>query len=116
MATALEQSEYGRIPSLLMCHQSLTFILQNSGNINDLATLLPTAENIAGDTLPQVTVGGTVTMTYRQLNDDGAGPITCRVSADATECFAAMEVTTNVPGDNGRSNVQDTNFVSLLNP
>jgi hypothetical protein len=98
-------------------YQLLIFISQDYGNLIDLAALLPAAEQIAGETLPQVTPGGTVSMTFRQLNDDGAGPITCQVSADASGDFQDMEVTTNVPGDNGRSNVEDTNFVSaLLNP
>src|SRR5277367_5313958 len=52
-------------------------------------------------------------MTYRQLNADGAGPITCQVSAEGTQYFDTMQVTVNVPGNNGRSSVADTNFVSL---
>ena len=51
-------------------------------------------------------------MTYRQLNADGAGPITCQVSAEGTECFDTMQLTVNVPGKNGRSSVADINFVS----
>jgi Egh16-like virulence factor len=89
---------------------------QKTGTIKDLAALLPAAENVAGDTLPQVTAGGALTMTYRQLNADGAGPVTCQVSANAADGFQSMQVTTNVPGDNGRSNVVNTNFVSILSP
>jgi hypothetical protein len=70
------------------------------------------AQQVAGGTLPQVTVGGTVTMTYRQLNTDGAGPITYQVSADGAQCFNTMQVTVNVPGNNGRSSVADAGFVS----
>src|SRR5271170_6978119 len=104
MAMALERLAYGRIPPLPRRYQSLKWLSQKSGNI-DLAKLLPAAQQVAGDTLPQVTVGGTVTMTYRQLNADGAGPITCQVSAEGTQCFNTMQVTMNVPGNNGRSSV-----------
>jgi hypothetical protein len=110
---ALERLKYGRIPSLLKHYQSLIFISQNAGTVVP-ATLLPAEENIAGDTLPQVTVGGTLTMTFRQINADGAGPMTCQVSADGTDNFQTMQVTTNVPGNNGNSKVEDTDFVSLL--
>jgi len=50
-------------------------------------------------------------MTFHQINADGAGPVTCSVSADATgKTFTAMTVTTNVPGTNGRSNAANANF------
>jgi hypothetical protein len=57
-------------------------------------------------------VGGTVMMTYHQLYADGAGPIICQVSTDGTQSFDAMQVATNVSGNNDRSSVADTNFVS----
>lgn len=50
-------------------------------------------------------------MTFHQINGDGAGPITCSVSADGTGAkFSAMKVTTNVPGTNGRSNAANKDF------
>ena len=50
-------------------------------------------------------------MTLHQINADGAGPMTCSVSADATGAtFTAMTITTNVAGTNGRSNAADANF------
>jgi hypothetical protein len=52
-----------------------------------------------------------VTMIYHQINADGAGPITCSASADATgKTFTAMKVTTQVPGTNGRSTAANANF------
>jgi hypothetical protein len=40
-------------------------------------------------------------MTIHQVNQDGAGPFECMVSADATgNNFQPMTVTTNVPGRN----------------
>jgi hypothetical protein len=67
---------------------------------------------LTGPTIPQVSsTGGVVTMTFHQINGDGAGPITCSVSADATgKTFTPMEVTTNVPGTNGRSNAANKDF------
>jgi hypothetical protein len=45
-----------------------------------------------------------------QINADGAGPMTCSVSTDATgNTFTAMTITTNVPGTNGRSNAANAN-------
>jgi hypothetical protein len=67
---------------------------------------------ITGATIPQVSsADGVVTMVYHQINADGAGPITCSLSADATgNTFTAMKVTTQVPGTNGRSNAANANF------
>lgn len=77
-----------------------------------LSTALTASEKVTGSVLPQVAVGGTVTMTYHQINADGAGPITCQVSADGTTSFAKMTVTANVPGTAGRSNAANEDFVS----
>ncbi|KAH7631352.1 hypothetical protein B0T09DRAFT_365684 [Sordaria sp. MPI-SDFR-AT-0083] len=35
------------------------------------------------DSLPQVTAGGALNMTLHQINQDGAGPFTCMINADA---------------------------------
>jgi hypothetical protein len=46
------------------------------------------------------TSGNTVTIKYFQVNRDGAGPMTCEVSADAKgSSWKTMKVTQNVPGD-----------------
>lgn len=58
---------------------------------------------IAGNTLPQVSTGGTVTMNLHQINGDGAGPMKCSVDATASgENFKDMTINTNVPGNNGK--------------
>ena len=45
------------------------------------------------------------------LNNPLHSPYTCEVSTDATGAnFAAMTVTTNVPGRNSRSNAKATDF------
>ncbi len=50
-------------------------------------------------------------MTLHQINADGAGPIACDVSADATGAkFVAMTGTTQVPGTNGKSNAANQDF------
>lgn len=50
-------------------------------------------------------------MTLHQINADGAGPMTCAVSADATGAtFTAMTITTNVPGTNGKSTAANQDF------
>ena len=92
----------------------LTISLQRLGNVNtgNIASILAASEKISGSTLPQVTTGGVLTMTYRQLNDDGAGPVKCQVSADGSAAgFVAMTVTTQVPGTAGRADVSNTDFV-----
>ncbi|MCJ1427786.1 hypothetical protein MMC29_005691 [Sticta canariensis] len=77
----------------------------------DPATALPAAMGIAGNTLPQVSIGGTVTMNLHQVNGDGAGPMKCSVDATASgDNFKDMAITTNVPGDNGRSNAANADF------
>jgi hypothetical protein len=65
-----------------------------------------------GATIPQVGAsGGVLTMTFHQINADGAGPISCSVSADATgNTFTPMTITTQVPGTNGRSNAANADF------
>lgn len=57
-----------------------------------------------GDMLPQVTPGGQIQMTVHQVNGDGAGPYKCMVNADGTaSTWTDINVTTNVPGNNGRN-------------
>ncbi|CZR61245.1 uncharacterized protein PAC_11141 [Phialocephala subalpina] len=76
------------------------------------ATLLATQLKITGSTIPQVSsASGVVTMTLHQINADGAGPMTCSVSADASgKAFAAMTIMTNVPGTNGKSTAANADF------
>ncbi|KDN42639.1 hypothetical protein RSAG8_06596, partial [Rhizoctonia solani AG-8 WAC10335] len=79
-----------------------------AGGVNDMAAQLAAASS-AG--LASVGSDGSVAMTVHQINGDGAGPYTCDVSADASgQNFVAMEVTTNVPGQNSRSQAKATDF------
>ena len=56
-----------------------------------------------GDSLPQVTAGGELSMTLHQVNSDGAGPYTCMINDDGTATsWQEITVTENVPGRRGR--------------
>ncbi|KAE8453620.1 hypothetical protein EG329_009131 [Mollisiaceae sp. DMI_Dod_QoI] len=83
-----------------------------AGGPVDPATDLAAQLKITGSTIPQVSANaGVVTMTLHQINADGAGPMTCSVSADASgKAFTAMTITTNVPGTNGKSNAANQDF------
>jgi len=64
-----------------------------------------------GDKLPQVSAGGSLEMTLHQVNGDGAGPYTCEMNTDATGAtWQAIDVQTNVPGQNSRSRAKATDF------
>ncbi|KAF7320122.1 putative gEgh 16 [Mycena kentingensis (nom. inval.)] len=78
-----------------------------AGGNNDVATQLAAASQ-AG--LPTTDENGALTMTLHQINGDGAGPYTCEVSTDGGNTFTAATVTTQVPGDNGRSRARAEDF------
>jgi len=64
-----------------------------------------------GGTLPQVSAGGSLTMTLHQVNADGAGPFTCSINTDGTgNSFTALQVTTQVPGTKGDSTANNQDF------
>ncbi|KAL5640119.1 hypothetical protein ACGC1H_007417 [Rhizoctonia solani] len=48
--------------------------------------------------IPSATASGEIQMTLHQVNQDGAGPYTCDISADGGNSFQAAKVTKNVPG------------------
>jgi hypothetical protein len=64
-----------------------------------------------GNQLPQVTSGGSLMMTVHQVNGDGAGPYSCQMNADGTaQTWTDVQVDTNVPGRNSRSQAKATDF------
>lgn len=77
-----------------------------------MATALAAQQKLVGNTIPQISANaGVLTMVFHQINADGAGPIACSISTDATgKTFTAITVSTNVPGTNGRSNAANQNF------
>jgi len=81
------------------------------------ATALAAQQKLTGDLIPQVSANaGVLTMTFHQINADGAGPIACSISTDATgKTFTAITVSTNVPGTNGKSNAANEDFPLIAN-
>jgi hypothetical protein len=77
-----------------------------------VVTALAAQQKLVGNTIPQISANaGVLTMIFHQINADGAGPIACSISTDATgKTFTAITVSTNVPGTNGRSNAANQNF------
>ncbi|KAB5580719.1 hypothetical protein GE09DRAFT_1213160 [Coniochaeta sp. 2T2.1] len=74
----------------------------------DPAAQLAAAQKIAGNTLPQIE--SRITLTLRQINADGAGPMSCSIDTAAAGSFEGTTVATDVPGKNGRSNAADKDF------
>lgn len=69
----------------------------------------------SGGQLPQISAGGMVMMTLHQVNGDGAGPYECMIDSTGTGTqWTQMQVATNVPGENSRSNAKATDFVSNI--
>lgn len=76
------------------------------GGENDLEAGTRAIMAETGTQLPQIAPGGEIQMTVHQVNGDGAGPYDCMVNADGTaQTWTNIQVTTNVPGDNGRNRV-----------
>jgi len=81
------------------------------GGENDIQTGVQTVLAANGNTLPQVSAGGSLMMTLHQVNGDGAGPYTAEVNTDGTgSTWKALTVMTNVPGTNSRSQAKATDF------
>jgi hypothetical protein len=82
-----------------------------AGVTNNIASGTSTILSQNGGTLPQVTAGGSLSMTLHQVNADGAGPYTCQISTDATgNTFTTLQATTQVPGNNGVSSANNQDF------
>ncbi|KFX90375.1 hypothetical protein O988_08231 [Pseudogymnoascus sp. VKM F-3808] len=72
------------------------------GGDNDAEAGTAQVMQLSGDQLPQISPGGSVSMTLHQVNGDGAGPYTCMIDATGTGTnWVNMQVTTNVPGRRG---------------
>lgn len=86
------------------------------GGSIDPTTAVPAAMKLAGSsTLPQVSSGGSVNINMHVVNQDGAGPMACYVSADATgQDWQAMQVAQNVPGFSGLSLAADQDYPMVV--
>jgi len=88
------------------CGQTL-----GGGENADLETGVKAVMSAMGNQLPQVSAGGSLMMTVHQVNGDGAGPYTCAMNTDAKlQTWTDVEVMTNVPGRNSRSQAKATDF------
>jgi len=75
----------------------------------DFQAALKTATNPKN--LATADANGVISMTLFQVNADGAGPYSCKVSEDASgKNFKAMEVVTQVPGTKGKSGAANKSF------
>lgn len=73
---------------------------------NDLESGTQAIMAETGEQLPQIVPGGQVQMTVHQVNGDGAGPYDCMINSDGTAtAWTNIQVSTNVPGNNGRNRV-----------
>ncbi|KAJ6262911.1 hypothetical protein Dda_1469 [Drechslerella dactyloides] len=67
--------------------------------------------------IPLVSPGGLLTVSVRQVNADGAGPYTCRISYAGTEDKwddKPLKIITNVPGVAGISTAVSTTFPLIV--
>lgn len=84
--------------------QAATFGETVGGGQNSLEAGTKAIMAETGSQLPQVTAGGSVSMTLHQVNADGGGPYTCAINADGTGAqWTDIKVTTTPPGQNSRN-------------
>ncbi|KAI6380788.1 hypothetical protein MCOR25_001460 [Pyricularia grisea] len=77
---------------------------KTTGSGQNTANMLKEAMAQSGSTLPQVTQGGSINGTYHIVTTDGAGPVRAILDTEGKGEFSKgteLEVTTNVPGNNG---------------
>jgi len=87
------------------------------GSGNNQLSDLATAMALSGDTLPQVSSGGSVNGTYHIVTSDGAGPIEALIDETATGKWSTAKtatVTTQVPGTNGNVAKRENGLVGRM--
>ncbi|KAK4183444.1 hypothetical protein QBC35DRAFT_543047 [Podospora australis] len=81
---------------------------------NALSTFSASAGGNGNATLPTASADGVIELVYRQINQDGAGPVDAAVDGTSggtqASAFKTAAVITNVPGRNGVSNVSNKDF------
>lgn len=75
------------------------------GGAFDMVEMTDKIMTANGGMLPSIRAGEPITMNLHQINQDGAGPYNCDISADGGD-FMMMEVTQNIPGVAGLSAAQ----------
>ncbi|KAK6331237.1 hypothetical protein TWF696_003297 [Orbilia brochopaga] len=87
---------------------------ENQANVTDTspAALMPGAG--AANGLPTCSDTGVITMTYHQINGDGAGPLVAKIDAFSggtnANAFVPAKMIKNVPGQGGNSQNTMTDF------
>lgn len=83
----------------------------NGQGDNDIESGTKSAMALSGDTLPQVTPGGSVSGTMHIVTSDGAGPYKAMVNTDGTGAtWTTMDVETQVPGTKGNIKKTEKRF------
>lgn len=85
-------------------HSVCLSIFVSQAGQNQLVAGTKQAMVLSGDTLPQVSPGGSVSGVLHIVTSDGAGPYKAMVDTTGTGNFAnamAMDIITQVPGKNG---------------
>jgi len=81
------------------------------GGDNDIQAGTQAVLAMTNGQLPQVSAGGEISMTVHQVNGDGAGPYECMIDTSGTGTnWQAIDVTQQVPGNNGRSQARATDI------
>jgi len=79
-----------------------TFFSQQQQGQNDVESGTKQAMALSGNTLPQVSPGGSLSGTLHIVTSDGAGPYKAMINTDGTATsWTQLDVTTQVPGKNG---------------
>jgi len=77
---------------------------RTTGSGKNTVDMVKSAMALSGDTLPQVSPGGSLSGVFHIVTTDGAGPISAVVDSTATGKFSAgtlLKTTTQVPGNGG---------------
>lgn len=87
-------------------------------SVNDIESgVAQVMANSNSTRLPQVSQGGELRMTLHQVNSDGGGPYVCMIDATGRGTnWVAMEVTEQVPGDDGNNDEGEATDFVRFNP
>jgi len=90
---------------------------RTTGSGKNKVEMLSKAMALSGDTLPQVSPGGSLSGVFHIVTTDGAGPISAVVDTTGTGKFSQgtlLKTTTQVPGNNGNIKAPKKNARDLL--
>jgi len=90
---------------------------RTTGSGKNKVNMLSQAMALSGDTLPQVSPGGSLSGVFHIVTTDGAGPISAVVDSTATGKFSQgtlLKTTTQVPGNKGNIKAPKKNARDLV--